>query len=49
MEGISVVNPLMEIQRKLTKIKNLLAQEADALEELSAVELKDMIEIILNE
>ena len=29
MEGISVVNPLMEIQRKLTKIKNLLIQEED--------------------
>ena len=48
-EGMSVVNPLIRIERKLDRIKKLLAQEDDAFEELTAIDLKGMIENILND
>ena len=48
-EGISVVNPLLEIEKKLTRIRKLLVDESGALEELTANDLKKMIEVIINE
>ena len=44
----SVVNPLIRIERKFDKIKNLLADEK-RIEDLSAVDLKSLIQEIISE
>jgi len=48
LEGISVVNPLIRIERKFDKIKNLLADEK-RIEDLSAADLKSLIQEIISE
>ena len=45
-EGIAVVNPLIEIQRKLDKIKELVGNQ-EKMEDLSAIDLKKLIEEII--
>ena len=47
-EGISVVNPLIRIERKFDKITKLLANN-EVLADLSVMDLKSVIEEILNE
>jgi hypothetical protein len=49
MEGISVVNPIIEIQKKLIKIRELIEDKDDSLEDLTVNDLKGLIENILNE
>jgi hypothetical protein len=48
MAGHPVINPLILIERKLGKIKKLLA-DADEMEDITAAELKAQIEGILRE
>ena len=48
MEGKATVNPLIRIERKFSEIKKLLAND-DALQDLSAIDLKKMIEQVLKE
>jgi hypothetical protein len=42
MEGISVVNPLIRIERKFDQIKKLLADEK-RIEDMSAADLRGLI------
>ena len=46
LEGMAVVNPLIEIQRKLDKIKELVGSQ-EKMEDLSAIDLKKLIEEII--
>ena len=48
MEGIAVVNPLIRIEQKLNKIQKLLNSE-ETIEDLSATDLKELIQEILND
>jgi hypothetical protein len=48
MEGISVVNPLIRIERKLDQIKKLLADEK-RIEDMSAADLRGLIHEIISE
>ena len=45
-EGIAVVNPLIEIENKLARIKKLIA-DIDSLAGLTAIDLKEKIDRIL--
>jgi len=47
MEGIAVVNPLIRIEQQLAKIRKLLEEE-EKIKDLSAIDLKNLIEKILN-
>jgi hypothetical protein len=47
-QGIAVVNPLIQIERKFTKIKKLLNNK-EKIEKLSGIGVKELIEEILNE
>jgi hypothetical protein len=46
--GIAVVNPLIRVEKKLIKIKELIS-ELDSETELTANDLKNMIEEIIEE
>tara|TARA_Y100000310_G_scaffold219332_1_gene220730 strand:- start:1403 stop:1582 length:180 start_codon:yes stop_codon:yes gene_type:complete len=46
LEGMAVVNPLIEIQRKLDKIKELVGNQ-EKIADLSAIDLKKLIEEII--
>jgi hypothetical protein len=48
LEGMAVVNPLIEIQRKLDKIKELVGSQ-EKIADLSAIDLKKLIEDIIRE
>ena len=48
MEGAAVVNPLLRIERKFAKIKKLLGNQ-EKMEDLSAIDLKKLIEEIMQE
>jgi len=48
MEGIAVVNPLLRIEQKFAKIKELLGSQ-EKMEDLSAIDLKKLIEDIMQE
>lgn len=47
-EGISVVNPLIQIERRFNKIKKLLSDE-DRVRVLTTMQLRSAIMEILNE
>ena len=47
-QGISVVNPLLRIEQKFVKIKELLGDK-EKMEDLSAIDLKKLIEDIMQE
>tara|TARA_Y100000296_G_C5163094_1_gene253014 strand:+ start:748 stop:924 length:177 start_codon:yes stop_codon:yes gene_type:complete len=47
-QGIAVVNPLIRIEQKFTKIKKLLNNK-EKIEKLSGIGVKKLIEEILNE
>ena len=47
-EGIAVVNPLLRIEQKFAKIKKLLGNQ-EKMEDLSAIDLKKLIEEIMQE
>ena len=47
-EGISVVNPLIRIERKLKRIQEVLGNISDA-STLTALDLKNMIEKAISE
>ena len=46
MQGISVVNPLLRIEQKFAKIKELLGDN-EKIEDLTAIDLKKLIEEII--
>ncbi len=48
MQGISVVNPLIQIEQKFTKIRELLS-DTEKIADLSAIDLKKLIEEIMQE
>ena len=48
-EGISVVNPLIRIERKFDKIKKLLIEVEPRIDELSAADLRTLIQEILDD
>jgi hypothetical protein len=48
IKGISVVNPLIRIEQKFAKIKKLLGNQ-EKMEDLSAIDLKKLIEDIMQE
>ena len=48
MEGFSVVNPLIRIERKFDQIKKLLADEK-RIEDMSAADLRGLIHEIISE
>jgi len=48
MEGIAVVNPLLRIEQKFAKIKELLGDK-EKIEDLSAIDLKQLIDEIMEE
>jgi hypothetical protein len=45
--GISVVNPLVQNEKKITEIRKLLAESI--VKETTAAELREQITIVLNE
>ena len=48
-EGISVVNPLIRIERKFEQIRQLLVDVEEEIDGLSAEDLKRLIQEILDE
>ena len=48
MEGIAVVNPLLRIEQKFAKIKELLGDK-EKMEDISAIDLKQLIDEIMEE
>mgnify|MGYP003628819374 CR=1 FL=1 len=47
-EGISVVNPLLRIEQKFVKIRELLGDK-EKMKDLSGIDLKKLIEDIMQE
>ena len=48
LEGIAVVNPLLRIEQKFAKIKELLGDK-EKIEDLSGIDLKQLIDEIMEE